>query len=188
MIIMIGGAPCSGKTTLMKSILFELKEHCDALSPYGIQNIEPMPLFSCTEYKLLHSKILVMGRYPFGEVFGGTDKLSYGTIKKFRKFIETYSEEYKHILCEGDRFFRAIDLEWLIENYDARVYVLEVSLETEKQRHLERKDNQSEKWLKTRRTLISNLKSNFLLMEHLHIRNTQNTNVKKEILKDLDIY
>ena len=40
-----------------------------------------MPLFKCQE----HDDILVCGQYPEGETFGGTDKLSYGAIPKFKE-------------------------------------------------------------------------------------------------------
>lgn len=180
MIIMIGGAPCSGKSTLTRSILSELGES---------EMIEPMKLFPCQRY----NDILVVGRYPQGETFGGTDRISYGAIKQFRNFIQSQQPNYKHILIEGDRFFRSsgnsltADLEWLVNNYDARIYILEVSLKTERQRHMNRGDDQSEKWLKTRRSLISNLKSNFLLMDSLNIRNTERNDVKSEILLDIGI-
>ena len=67
MIISIIGAPCSGKTTLMKSIIGELG---------GSEDIEPLSLFKCQK----HNDILIIGRYPENETFGGSDRLSYGTI------------------------------------------------------------------------------------------------------------
>ena len=69
--------------------------------------------------------------------------------------------KYKHILVEGDRFFRASDIEWLLSEHDTKVYILKVSSDVEKQRHIKRGDEQSEKWLQTRRTLINNLQTNF---------------------------
>ena len=81
MIIMIGGAPCTGKSTLMRSILQELSGDEYAL-------IEPMKLFPCQ----IHGDILVIGYYPEGETFGGTDKISHGAIPQFRKFIEQVSK------------------------------------------------------------------------------------------------
>ena len=74
MIIMIGGVPCSGKSTLTKKIISGLG---------SAEYVEPMKLFKCQ----VHNDILVVGQYPEGETFGGTDKLSYGTINKFREFI-----------------------------------------------------------------------------------------------------
>ena len=42
MIIMIGGAPCTGKSTLMRSILEELGEG---------ERTEPMKLFPCQKHR-----------------------------------------------------------------------------------------------------------------------------------------
>ena len=144
MIIMIGGVPCSGKSSLTRNILSELG---------SAEYVEPMKLFPCEQ----RGNILVVGHYPEGETFGGTDRMSYGAISKFRDFINQEESKHKHIFLEGDRFFRAKDLEWLIENHEAKVFILTVSAEEEKRRHLERNDTQTEKWLQGRRSQISNI-------------------------------
>ena len=144
MIIMIGGIPCSGKSTLMREII-------SGLGP--AVEVEPMKLFSCQK----HNDILVLGRYAEGEPFGGTDRLSYGTIKKFREFIDQEHQNYKHIIFEGDRFFRTVDIEWVLEKHNSKVLILTVEAKEEERRHKERKDTQTEKWLNGRRTQIKNI-------------------------------
>ena len=57
MIIMIGGVPCSGKSTLIREIISGLG---------SAENVEPMKLFPCQKY----NDILVVGRYPAGEILG----------------------------------------------------------------------------------------------------------------------
>lgn len=172
MIIMIGGIPCSGKSTLMRSIIQEMGSH---------EDVEPMKLFPCQK----HGDVLVVGRYPTGETFGGTDKISYGAISKFRDFIEQEKPKHKHIILEGDRFCRAKDIEWLLSEHDAKVYILKVSPEVESERHTIRGDEQSEKWLQTRRTLISNLQTNFLLMGELEIRQTDTWDSIRELKNEI---
>ena len=172
MIIMIGGIPCSGKSTLMREIISGLG---------SAENVEPMKLFSCQK----HNDILVLGRYAEGEPFGGTDRLSYGTIKKFREFIDQEHKNYKHIIFEGDRFFRAVDIEWLLENHDAKVLILTVDAEEEARRHKERNDTQTEKWLSGRRTQISNLLTNFELMNELEIRDNNNNKDADKIKEEI---
>ena len=169
MIIMIGGVPCSGKSTLTREILSGLG---------SAEDVEPMKLFSCQKY----NDILVVGRYPIGETFGGTDRLSYGTINKFRDFINQEQPKYKHIIVEGDRFFRSKDIEWLVETYDSEIFVLTVDPQEEKQRHIKRKDTQTEKWLSGRRSQISNILTNFVLMGKLKVR-TNNSKVESENIK-----
>ena len=172
MIIMIGGIPCSGKTTLMKSIIKNLGSY---------EFYEPISLFKCQKYK----DVLVVGQYPENETFGGTDRLSYGTINKFRDFIEQEYPKHRHIIVEGDRFFRAKDIEWVVENYVARVFILTVNPEEEKRRHLERQDTQTEKWLQGRRTQIKNLLTNFQLMGNIDIRENNTPEDSKKIVEEL---
>ena len=142
-----------------------------------------MTLFPCQKY----GDILVVGRYPEGETFGGTDRLSYGTINKFRDFINQEAPKHKHILIEGDRFCRAVEIEWLLDNHDAKVYILTVNADEEKRRHIERQDTQTEKWLQGRRSQISNIQTNFMLMGRIDIlqNNTMedSENIQKEILE-----
>ena len=172
--LMIGGIPCAGKSTLTREIISGLG---------SAENVEPMKLFSCQK----HNDILVVGRYPEGETFGGTDRLSYGTINKFREFINQEQPKYRHIIVEGDRFFRAKDIEWLVETHNAKVFVLTVDPQEEKRRHIERQDTQTEKWLSGRRSQISNILTNFTLMGELEVRTNdsrvESEKIKEEILK-----
>jgi cytidylate kinase len=177
MIIMIGGVPCAGKTTLMKKVISELGE---------TELVEPMKLFKCMRYK----KGLIVGNYPIGEMYGGTDRLAYGVISKFSRFITKQQKLHKHIIVEGDRFFIGKHLEWLFKKYkknQVKVYILEASQEELDRRHKERKDNQKQKWLLGRQSLINNLKDNPSFVERLELRKVNSksalTKVKNEIMK-----
>ena len=178
MILMIGGVPCSGKSSLTRNILSELGSG---------EMLEPMKLFPCEK----RGDVLVIGRYPDGETFGGTDRISYGAISKFRDFIDQEAPKHPHIFLEGDRFFRAKDIEWLLDNHQAKVYILTVSAEEEKRRHIQREDTQTEKWLAGRRSQISNIMTNFMLMGDLLIRENETSedseNLKKEILSTITV-
>ena len=183
MIIMIGGVPCSGKSTLTRNILSVLG---------SAEFVEPMKLFPCQKHELFpcqkHDDVLVVGRYEGGDQkFGGTDRMSYGAIPKFRDFINQEAPKHKHIFLEGDRFFRAVDIEWLISEHNATVYVLTVSAEEEKRRHIQREDTQTEKWLAGRRSQISNIMTNFMLMNDINVRPNDtlesSEKIKTEIIK-----
>ena len=169
MIISIIGSPCSGKSTLLRSIISELG---------GSEDTEPLSLFKCQK----HNDILIIGRYPENETFGGTDRLSYGTISKFQEFINEQAKHYRHIIFEGDRFTN--NVEWLLDNHNAKCYLLTVDEEEEKRRHKSRGDTQNEKWLQGRRTQMNNLQKNFNLMGRLEIRDTRKDDVKNEILHE----
>ena len=174
MIILVGGIPTSGKSTIARNILKELGSG---------EMLEPLSLFPCEK----RGDVLIVGRYPEDETFGGTDRISYGAISKFRDFIDQEAPKHKHIFLEGDRFFRAKDIEWLLDNHDAKVYILTVNADEEKRRHIERQDTQTEKWLQGRRSQISNIQTNFMLMGRIeiHQNNTMedSENIQKEILK-----
>jgi len=172
MIILIGGIPCSGKSTVMRQLIDRLEEP---------KLLEPIPLFKCQE----HGDILVCGQYPEGETFGGTDKLSYGAIPKFRAFVDAMNAQYKHVIIEGDRFFRAEDIEWCLDEHETRVYILTVSPKEEKRRHLEREDTQTEKWLQGRRSQISNIQTNFNLMGKLTVLNNDDRITSLKIVDEI---
>ena len=187
MIIMIGGIPCSGKSTLMREVI-------SGLGP--AVEVEPMKLFSCQKHEVgYYDDILILGMYPKGEPFGGTDRLSYGTIKKFQEFINQEHKKYKHIIFEGDRFFRAVDVEWLLKEHDSKVLILTVDAEEEARRHKERNDTQTEKWLDGRRTQIKNImvKCGMITPSKVkeHLRQVNNKDdmlrVKNEINKYLGV-
>ena len=54
MIIILGGIPTSGKTSIVRSILGQLGSY---------EECEPLPLFACQKY----GDILVVGKYKTGE-------------------------------------------------------------------------------------------------------------------------
>mgnify|MGYP003314844493 FL=1 len=118
MIYLIGGVPCSGKSTLMRNLISRLEEPKD---------VEPMPLFKCQQ----HGDILVCGRYPKGETFGGTDRLSNGAIPHFREFVDGANVGWKHTIKEGDRFLRAEDIERVLDTHESEVYILTVNSDEE---------------------------------------------------------
>ena len=77
------------------------------------------------------------------------------------------------------------DIEWLVSEYDAKIYVLIVNRAEEIKRHILRKDTQTEKWLKGRRSQISNILTNMFLMDKIQVRNNDNENDMALIQKEL---
>ncbi len=57
----------------------------------------------------------------------------------------------------------------------------------ENRRHIKREDTQTEKWLRGRRSQISNILTNFMLMDDINIRPNEtekdSENIKKEIME-----
>ena len=77
------------------------------------------------------------------------------------------------------------DIEWLMSEYDVKVFVLTISSLEEQRRHVKRQDSQTEKWLKGRRSQISNILTNMFLMDKIQVRNNENKNDMIMIQKEL---
>jgi hypothetical protein len=171
-IIAIIGAPAVGKSSLLKLVTRELG------TP---ELIEPQKLFRCTKY----NDILCLGQYNSAE-FSGTDSWSYSVLGKgvFESFIAEQVKNYRHIIFEGDRL--ASKCEWLTENYDTKVFILNISLEEEKKRQDARGNLQNKTWISGRKTQAINFQNNFYMREYLSVRNNDTPedaqNIKTEIL------
>ena len=153
-IIAIGGAPGSGKSTLMKSIMKEI-----------IKNKSDSWEFK-EDFKLVpHYKsdnVYVLGSYPEGEVFGGTDKMSMAVQPEAIKFIE-YLPKDSIIIFEGDRLFNNSFLTYC-SDYDLSVIIIYADKVEKKVRFESRGSNQNEKWLEGRETKVNNIRGNLELM------------------------
>ena len=72
------------------------------------------------------------------------------------------NKEFKHLLIEGDRLFKP---SFIKECYNVtnnvRVIILKVGEMTLKNRHKQRGDNQSESWLRAKKTTVNNIKETF---------------------------
>jgi len=139
--VAIGGVPAVGKSTIVTNFL----KYNDYWKDY--------------KYKKLRGhynkelNLFIIGVYGTS-VFGGTDKLSMAVQPDFTEFIEKYSKKV-NILFEGDRLFTYKNIEMLDKHYDLETIIIES--DKTKQRHIERKDSQSEVFIKSRTTKINNI-------------------------------
>jgi len=170
-IIAIIGAPAVGKSSLLKLVTRELG------TP---ELIEPQKLFRCTKY----NDILCLGQYNSAE-FSGTDSWSYSVLGKgvFESFIAEQVKNYRHIIFEGDRLTSKV--EWLTENYDTKVFILNISLEEEKKRQDARGNLQNKTWIGGRKTQAINFKNNFYMREYLSVRNNDTLESSEEIKTEI---
>tara|TARA_R100000664_G_scaffold12249_1_gene19714 strand:- start:2000 stop:2566 length:567 start_codon:yes stop_codon:yes gene_type:complete len=148
-ITVIGGVPCSGKSTLMK----EIKKRTDCKNEF--------------EYKLVKGhhddKIenVILGVYiDSGEIFSGTDRLSMAVQPDAIEFLQ--KGEFNNAYIEGDRLFKPSFIRTCsMLTTDLRVIILEAGKEILEKRHKERGDSQSEEWIKAKRTTVDNIKNAF---------------------------
>jgi len=143
-VLAIDGVPATGKTTLMRQFL--------KVSGNWQPNI-PAPRLKA----LYNAEIdcYVLGTYDLKDTFAGTDRLDQAIQPIAVKFIAQTSS---NVIFEGDRLFNFSFLE-VIDSLELDLCIFEItaSPETLKNRHKNRKDNQSDQFLKSRETKIKNI-------------------------------
>lgn len=148
----VGGPPASGKTSLMRRVVKEL----------GPGKLKKTGLLVYQEHP--SSKCLVLGSYVKSG-FAGTDILSMAVqpiaLGVMQAWASSRELEDWTVLFEGDRLFNTSFLNDLvkIDNLDYYWIMLDASAEAQDKRHKERRDTQSEKWLKGRKTKAERLRN-----------------------------
>lgn len=154
--VLLAGIPGTGKTTIAKEFIRRTG---------GFQNYkatEPVQLVNVLQNYAIH----VVGKYDDSEdVFQGTDKLSMAVSPNFQEFVKTYNPSV--LFIEGDRLVGNKTIDFLLEaGYDIKVIVLEVSDDTRVARYKERGSDQSDQFIKSKMTKVSNISSRMdLIME-----------------------
>lgn len=169
------GEPATGKSTVAKSII-------STLGP-GFEITKG--LLKRTVYNNTH----VLGLYPEGEKFGGTDRLSMAVqpyAEIFIKGLKACGNDLSTVFFEGDRLGNLKFLNFVKEHARLRVFVLTADEELKKQRHIDRGDTQSETFLKGRKTKIENILKAFPYARVLENKNRTDMNrAHREILNFL---
>ena len=144
-VIAIIGAPGTGKSTLMKQWM----EHWD----WEYHRTGQLDHY-------VSEDLIVLGVYPEGETFGGTDKLSMSIAPQVVEFLDNNQD--KIILFEGDRlnsrkfFHQVLDKGW-----NLRIVALDVSREERDRRYAERGSDQDPTWLQGRISKVENVIKEF---------------------------
>lgn len=180
-IIAMGGEPATGKTTLM----FELIKKAD-----DWKIVKPEKLLDAMYSEKLRTYIL--GKYVNdGNVFQGTDRLSMAVQPDAVKFISSLSYEVSsgvtenvNVIFEGDRLFNGkfIDeISGATDNF--RILILEASHNEKEKRHVDRKDDQDDKFKNSRATKISNIRSSLFLLDYITVMSNENLTDQKMIIE-----
>lgn len=144
----IGGEPATGKTSLMVQILKRL----------GASRGLYKGLVRGHFYDL--SQVVVLGVYD-GSLFSGTDRLSMAVLPEAIAFLNKIANRPAYdnwtVLFEGDRLFNAKFFDAAQQLGELKLFLLTCEEETLEKRHSDRKDTQSESWLKGRRTKYAKL-------------------------------
>ena len=154
-IIALGGEPATGKTTLMWRII-------DSATDW--QKIEPKKTLSAIRSESLD--LTILGKYDRSEQFAGTDRLSMSVQPAATEFIK---EATGNILFEGDRLFNRKFIDAIIScDCSFSLIYIEASRDELHNRHVDRKDTQTETFLKSRQTKYSNIVRSLDLMDIIH--------------------
>lgn len=185
-IIAMGGEPATGKTTLM----FELIKKAD-----DWKIVKPEKLLDAMYSEKLRTYIL--GKYAQdGNVFQGTDRLSMAVQPDATKFISTLSYECNaehndnvNVIFEGDRLFNQKFIDEIAsatENF--KVLILEASHDEKEKRHVERNDDQDDKFKNSRKTKISNIRSSLFLLDYIEVMRNENVSDQQQIISFITDY
>ena len=148
-IIVIGGYPGTGKSTIVKSLLKKLDKLNERFAKMKYESLSYMESKS----------FIILGKYDDGELFPGTDKLPMNIQPIAKEFI---AKQKKTILMEGDRLFNMQMLDFIQEEVraDLFIYIVEVEENKLNERRSDRGTNQNIIWLKGRKTKVDNIKNN----------------------------
>lgn len=177
-IIAVGGVPGTGKTTLMKKLIFELGK-------FELKkDVKLVPYLHNPEKNLY-----ILGEYPDNEVFGGTDKMSMACQPEVIKWLNTLPSD-STILFEGDRLFNNSFLTHCQDNYDLKIVILDAKPATRDARYKQRGSEQNETWLSGRVTKVKKIQNSFGFMDYItlfsHEDNEDTKHVTKYIMEKID--
>jgi hypothetical protein len=191
-VIAMGGEPATGKTTLM----FKLISMAD-----DWQVVKPEKLLDAMYSKKLN--LYILGKYVNdGNVFQGTDRLSMAVQPDAEKFFErllnsqvyfdevSYDKGSVNVIFEGDRLFNGKLLDKLSEWFpeSLKVLVLTASHDIKEQRHVDRKDDQDDKFKNSRATKISNITGSLTLMDYIDTMVNENLDDQSKIIDNIKIF
>lgn len=144
-VIFVAGVPATGKTTLFKRIRERLFKQCNEFKEGKVRGIEN------GQYKML-------GVFD-GSTFEGTDRLSMTVIGDAIEYVKRLGQEpgRKVVFVEGDRLFNFR----FLQETRASLILLDAAPEVLAQRHKERGDNQTETFLRSRRTKVENFATKY---------------------------
>jgi len=163
-IILIGGEPATGKSTIVKKIKGKTKFF--KITRFT-NNVNKTIIFEVNDNK----KLIILGHY-LGDLNDGTDKMDLGIqpavedwiIKVLLKKRNDYT-----LLLEGDRLFNEKFINYILDNkIDLTIILLKINDDESIKRHIVRGDKQGDTFLKGRKTKYNNLENIFKCMIYMN--------------------
>lgn len=174
-VIAMGGEPATGKTTLIFKLISMANDW---------KVVKPEKLLDALWSEKLNTYIL--GKYENdGNVFQGTDRLSMAVQPDAIKFVDSLKNKNVNVIFEGDRLFNGKFLEHIGDNIpeeNFKILVLRASHNEKEKRHVDRNDDQDDKFKNSRETKISNICSSLVLMGYIETMVNENFDDQKKII------
>lgn len=173
-VLAIGGVPGTGKTSMVRKFM----------QGHKWEIAKPVKLLDSHYSK--ESNIMLFGKYSDdSEVFAGTDKLGMNVQPLAVEYIQ--NTDY-NVLFEGDRLFNASFLNFIseLEGVELKIIILMANPKNIQKRFKDRNSNQSESFLKSRKTKVNNIINSFNLSEYTTIFNNNNIEEQEIILTEIN--
>ena len=136
MIVWISGLSCSGKSTIVKNIVeSQNKNFGDIVIKEGTL-VQPTKYFDCIQFE---DFTVIGGRYYSDQTNPGSDRIFAGA-DRFKDFIIQEYNNHKNFLIEGSRFFRKEVLDWLVSEYELKIFHIETDRSIIEERSKDRND------------------------------------------------
>ena len=121
MIVWISGLSCSGKSTIVKNIVRSQDDNIGGIVLRKGNLIKPTKYFDCIQFE---DFTVIGGRYYSDQTNPGSDRIFAGA-DRFKDFIIQEYNNHKNFLIEGSRFFRKEVLDWLVSEYELKIFHIE---------------------------------------------------------------
>jgi hypothetical protein len=137
--------------------------------------------------------LYILGKYANdGNVFQGTDRLSMAVQPDAEKFFMEldYENADVNVIFEGDRLFNAklLDKLAIVFSDSFKVLILTASHNAKEQRHVDRKDDQDDKFKTSRATKISNIMGSLTLMDYIETMVNENLDDQSKIIENIKTF
>jgi hypothetical protein len=153
-VIVIGGEPASGKTTLMRALKGESVQGSFARADGGVNRSIRYELSKQLPF------VIILGHYS-GEANDGTDRMDMAIQPHVIGWLKEINESADHegwtVLFEGDRLFNEKFITQVRGFCRLRLYILRAGIQTIINRHYERNDKQTDKFIQGRRKKYLNI-------------------------------
>ena len=190
MIVWITGLSCSGKSTIVKNIVRSQDDDVGGLTIRKGELITPTKYFDCIQFE---NFTVIGGRYYTDQTNPGSDRI-YAGKDRFKEFITQEYNNHKNFLIEGSRFFRKEILEWLVNEYELKIYHIETDRSKVEERSKDRNgwwdrqrtDRRTDNELKKFNEILNddNLKQYITVVRNDKIEDIDK--ISKEVLKNYD--